>query len=249
MAWGMRAWGARSWAGGGTDTTPSGSLTATGDAANARVQLALTWTGASYATIYRVLGAVITPVRTAAPVELVSGAITVYDYEVPLDTSVYYIATSPGLFFQQLTSASVTVASSDQTWLGHPILTSLNRTITVTVQPERARDIDRGVFPVIGRTRPVVVTSGVRQAPAGTLELYVSTVAERDGLLSLVADGSALLMRTPASYGWDASTWIAVGKVTETPTSDKGFWPMRLITMEYTEVDAPALANPTGIVP
>ena len=244
MTWGVRARGTRSWANGGTDPVASGSLTATGDAANARVQLTLAWTAARYANIYRSLNGQLTPVRTAFPVDNATGTTTAYDSEVPLDTAVVYVAYSPALAYQKLTSASVTVASSDKTWLGHPTKPELNRIISINEQPEKTRGIDRGVFPIIASPRPITVTAGVRSAPTGTLGVYVSTLAERDGVLALLADGAPLLLRPPTGYGWDASTWISIGDVLETPTTTSGFWPMRVLTLPYIEVDAPSLTNP-----
>lgn len=232
---------ARSWAGGYIVPSVTGTVTATAQDAQGRVQIAVVWSAAQYINVYRILDGVATRVRGASPSPDPSGIQTVYDYEAPLDVPVSYRVTTPWLAFAGLTSNTVTLASSGSSWLSHPGNASLAMSVSILVQPSKTYGIDRGVFLPIGRRYPVVVTGGPRRAAAASLGVFIETLAELTALRAILADGSPILLRTPAGYGWDPLTWMAVGDVDENPWSDKGYNAERLIELPFIQVDAPAV--------
>jgi hypothetical protein len=149
------------------------TLTATVDATNARVLLTVAgWTAATEAMIRRLSATDNLAVRGAEPVtrdQRRRGAVRLRGAvrrggHLPGDEPA-------GQHDVVVTSSPVTLASSGKTWLRHPGRPILNR--AVVVQPRR-RDppaTGRGVFPVIGRARPIVV-SQVRGSEDGTVRLH-----------------------------------------------------------------------------
>jgi hypothetical protein len=234
--------GQRSWANGGIDAVASGSFVATAVPSTGRVTLAITWSSALVFTVQRVQNGVAVPVRGGYPATG-SGGVTFSDVEAPLDIPIYYKATTPTYPFQTLTSNTVTLTSSGVMWLTHSSLPHLSTQVVVERNPDKDRDIDRGVFKVIGRRNPVPVVSGPRTSPVYTLDAFTETQSQRDNMLALLDDGSPLLLRTPAGYGFDAQTWLSIGAVREAVISGKVTewarrWPLPCI-----EVDAPAVED------
>jgi hypothetical protein len=233
----------RSWANGGSTPTASGTVTATAVPSVGRVTVAISWTGAVFFNVYRVeSGGVPVPVRGAFPIGA-PGSVTFSDAEAPLDIPVYYQVTSPTYLFQTLTSNTVTLDSAGWTWITHPTRPDLSTTLVVERNPDKARDIDRALFRVIGRKRAVPVTGGTRSAPDYTLDAFTDTQAERDNMLALLDDGSPLLFRTPAGYGFDPQTWLSIGPVTETNLSYSVLEWSRRWPLPCTEVDAPSVLD------
>jgi hypothetical protein len=217
------------------------TLTATPDSALARVLLEVDWPApptVSTVTISRVNGDGSTEVvRSANPATLVAGQWLDYDYDPGLDEVISYVATStdaPGVVVE---SAQITVPSNGQTWLKHPGKPSLNRVVQVTRPPDVTRPIDLGVFPVLGRRRPIAVSS-TRRSVSGTLELSSATLDERDGLLNLFADGAVLLFTAPGDYGV-GRLFLAVGDVEEQRPAGAAPNPTRLWQVPFTAVGAP----------
>jgi hypothetical protein len=234
--------GVRSWANGGYTLTASGTFTATAVNATGRVTLAITWSGASYLNVVRVQNGINYPVRGGSPIGS-PGSVTFSDPEAPLDTPVVYRAFSPTYPYQILESNSVTLASGGATWLTHPNRADLSTQLWVERNPDRERPIAQGVFPVLGRRRPIVRTDGVRKASTYTLECATETYAAYANMLQILDDGSPLLLRTPAGYPFDLQTWLAVGSMQETMISSKVTewarrWPLPVI-----EVDAPSIVD------
>ncbi|HEY3481031.1 MAG TPA: hypothetical protein VGL02_19220 [Streptomyces sp.] len=209
--------------------------------------VAVTWAGATYLNVVRVHPDGTTyPVRGAYPAtaSTTGSTTTIYDYEAPLDVAVSYLVMAPNVPRATATSNTVTLASGGNVWLGHAGDATLNRIVAIKRQPERLRRLDRGVFAIIGRPKAVVVTSGVRQDPAGELTVYTDSATETADMLALLADGSPLLLRTPPGYGWDPLTWIAVGDVVEVPWRDfDGDDGRREFRLPYVEVDSPTTVS------
>jgi len=151
--------------------------------------------------------------------------------------------TSSSTPYQVLESNAVTLVSSGSSWLTHPNRPDLATILWVERNPDRERPIAQGIFPVLGRYRPVVRTDGIRKASQYTLECATETYAAYANMLQLLQDGSPLLLRTPAGYPFEAQTWMSVGTVRETVISPKvtAFerrWPLPVI-----EVDAPSMVD------
>jgi hypothetical protein len=216
------------------------TLTATVDATNARVLLTVAgWTAATEAMIRRLSATDNLPVRGAEPVTLISGGAVLYDYEAPFDVAVTYRATSPQDSTTVVTSSPVTLASNGRTWLRHPGRPILNRAVVVHSRDDATRPATgRGVFPVIGRSRPIVV-SQVRGSEDGTVRLLTTTAQQRTDLYALLADGSSLLLTAPPGRGW-GSQYISVGDVSESRPNRIDTDEYRIISLPYTVVDRPA---------
>lgn len=234
--------GQRSWANGGYTLSASGTFTATAVTATARVTLAIIWTGASYLNVMRVQNGVTYPVRGGSPIGS-TGSVTFSDPEAPLDTPLVYRAFSPTYPYQVLESNTVTLASNGMSWITHPNRPELSTQLWVESNPDKDRDINMGVFPVIGRPRSIVRTDGMRKAPTYTLPCVTETQAAWWNMLQLLADGSPLLLRTPTGYPFDPLTWMAVGPVRETVVSGAVSQYLRRWPLPVIEVDAPSLVD------
>lgn len=182
------------------------TLTATAQPTYGRVQLQLTFTTVTSASVYRVhTDGTVWPVRGANPVAVLStsgvGAV-IYDHEAPLDQPLTYRATSGATTFS---SSSVTVPSDtgdlrSRAWLTHPLQPALSRLVTVTAVGPRTRAARRSVLPIAGSADPVAVTD-LRLSPTGEIIVLTSTAAEATALQALLADGAVLCVRCPASWG------------------------------------------------
>lgn len=168
-----------------------------------------------------------------APIQIID------DAECPLDTLVTYIVANPALTGGQVTSDSTLLLSYGRwCWLTHPTSGDDPLRVDLRSVPTLERGIDQGVFWPIGSTRAVVVSSARR---GSTTELGINAVsfAERDALLSLLADGMPLLLRAPASYGYGEGTWWAFGAVTEDREERRAYQDAMLLTAPVTEVSPP----------
>jgi hypothetical protein len=217
------------------------TLTATLDASNARVSVALNWPSSPVpetATIERVnADGSVTGVRGAELVTLVAGAWVGDDYEAPLDESFYYVATSTDRPGESLTSETYTMSSDGLTWLKHPGKPFLNMVITISQPPNWVRPVSQGIFDVLGRSTPVAVTMR-RSAARGELTVATADEAQRLGLLSLLDDGSPLYLQTPAGYGV-GNIYISVGELTEERVTRVGQTQERRWTLPATIVNRP----------
>lgn len=222
------------------------ALTAAVQAAYGRVQLQLTYTTGTSATIYRVHADGTTwPVRGAAPATVLSTS-TVgwvgYDHEAPLDQPITYRATDPtGATIA--TSASVTVASptadiGSRAWLTHPIKPTLSQQILVTAVTARTRKSRGTVLQIVGSPNPVAVTD-TRIAPTGELTVFTTTLAEAAALEALLADGQVLCLRAPAFWG---SMWlyVLIGDTTDEAAAGHAADPAREWHLPYVAVAAPS---------
>jgi hypothetical protein len=164
---------------------------------------------------------------------------TVEDREAPLDVPVTYELRAPDQPTFFAVSEPVTLDSGNRTWLTHP---DRGRAFLATVaeEPEQTRDITRGVFQVIGRARPIAVSSAQRQSSAATLTVWTETFAERDELLDLLDDGAPLLLRAPANLGHGPGEWLSIGAVQYKAVGHGAFEHSREFSLPYVVVDAPA---------
>ena len=166
---------------------------------------------------------------------------TVIDHEVPLDVEFYYQVSAPNQPSFTLFMEPMTVDSLDQTWLLHPDV-GIPVKVIVAAEPGGSRTIDRGVFQVIGRARPIAVTGGVRHSIEADMELYTFTFGDRDRILEFLQDGQPLLLRAPARLGHGPGEWLSIGDV-ELKAHGHGAWEgPRSFTFSYTVVDPPASA-------
>lgn len=226
-------------------------LTAVVQQQYARVQLQLTFTTVTSATVSRVhADGTVWPVRGAAPV-LVASTSGVgwvgYDHEAPLDQPITYRATSTQ-DATVVTSTAVTVASDpawvgSMIWLTHPLKPSLSRLVACTGMGARTRRSRSSILPIIGRADPIAM-AGTRLSPTAEMTLHTTTLTEAAALEALLADGATLCMRAPASWG---SMWLyaTIGDVTDEAAAGHAFDPSREWRLPYTTV-APVAGNSAG---
>lgn len=220
------------------------ALTAVVQSALGRVQLQLTFTTITTATVSRVhADGTVWPVRGAEPAQVLSttGVGWVgYDHEAPLDQPFTYRATSGGTSFS---SATVTVPSSpadlgSRAWLTHPLRPALSMSVLVTGVATRTRKARQSILPIVGSADPVARTD-VRLSPAGEIAVLTSTLAEANALDALLADGSVLCFRAPAFWG---AMWFygAFGDIPDDPAAGHAADPSREWKLPYTAVASPA---------
>lgn len=152
-------------------------------------------------------------VRTSdgGPLVLSAGAGTIYDYEIPYGEAVTY----------SLPEGSAPTADTQldtgAVWLVHLGLPSKS----VSVRFRRGSfqsetwSIDQGIFPILGREEPIVITGSTRVAAASSLTLAIDQAADLAALKNLLRDGSPLLLNADTALGYGIDTaYIAVSNVT-----------------------------------
>lgn len=221
------------------------TLTATAEPNNSppRVRLDITETGTpviNAVTVTRTdADGRVSPVRTidGGLLPVSGGVAQLFDYEVPFGTSVTYQIVEG--------NAPTDTASVDATdpWLIHIGVPTRSRPVDLRIGAHEQEEwaVDQGVFPILGRREPIVVTGSTRTAPSSSLIVGTDTLAEREDLSDLLADGSALLMNVSPTLGLGLGTaYIAVGNVTVKRLSSVGTDPHWDLTLPYQVVARPA---------
>lgn len=186
------------------------------------------------------------PVRTAdgGPLVVSGGTATLYDNELPYGTQVTYSVNVVGAV---TATARIDV---DSVWLTHPGVPSLS--VPVDFRPGSFSSeewaIDQGVFNVLGRSSPVVVTSGARTSPASSFTIYTETLDQLRALKQLFADGSPLLLNVSPTLntGLDTS-YITASGVTVSRPSPVAPHEDRDIAVKYQVVDRPTGGTQSAI--
>lgn len=185
-------------------------------------------------------------VRTSddGPLLLSGGTASLVDYEVPLGSRVTYKVDQANL------PTVDAVVDSDVPWLVNPGSPARSMPLSLRKGSNDSElwATDRGVFQVLGRPTPVVITGGTRAAAASSLLASTGSLSELTSLASLLADGGALLLNVPPQLGLGIATaYISIGDVTVTRPSDIGTQQMRDITMPYQVVDRPVGGTQAGL--
>lgn len=179
------------------------------------------WAGTAHASM-----------STLAPV------LALVDREAPFDVPIVYELSAPDQPAFLAVSEPVVLASQGRTWLSHPY-TGVGFVAEIAEEPEQTRAIDRGVFNVIGRARPLAVSASQRQSSSASLTVWAPTFADRDRLLAMLDDGTPLLLRAPADLGHGEGEWLSVGDVTYKAVGHGAFEHTREFTLPYVVVDPP----------
>lgn len=226
------------------------TLTATPepDSIPPRVRLDVTATGTPAVTSVTILRLDPTgrtnPVRTAddGPLAL-SGSALVYDYEVPYGATVTYSIA------QANNPVTDTLLDVRDVWLIHPGVPGRSvRLPQVAAVDTLARPVEQGVFQVVGRPRPIVVTGGARAAASSKLRVRTFTDDERVALGGLLDDASPLLLNIPTGKAWGLSTdYIAVADTDEAREAPWGRFTRRLWDLPFQIVDRPAGGTQSGL--
>lgn len=233
------------------------AITATAQATYGRVQLQVTYTTVTQATVVRVHADGSTYVLRDANPALIASTTGVgwvgYDHEAPLDQAVTYRLTStqdPGV---TTTSSAVTVTSDtsylgSMAWLTDPLQPALSRLLLVADVKEHTQQARTGVLRIMGRADPIAV-SDVRLSGSGEIAAYTTTASEAVALRALLATGNILLWRAPAT--WTGPTWmyLAVGDTSEVSASGVATEGWREWRLPYAVVAAPygTSAGPVGV--
>lgn len=185
-------------------------------------------TGGSWSGTTHLSSSVLAPVQT------------IDDGEAPLDVPVSYELTNPLAQGVQLVAPAETLSSENRVWLTHPGDPGEPVEVFNTATPELEHVIDQGVFPILDSKYPVAVSVALRRAPTGSLELVADTFAARDALLTMFADGTPVLLRTPSTFGYGEGMWIVLGNLRENPLGQKGSRQLRTLSAPFQVVAAPA---------
>lgn len=189
-------------------------------------------------------------IRNGSQVTLAGGLATIYDYEAPLDVNVRYIATQmvpPGPPTEVAESAVKVIPSQGLSWLKDPALPSKNMPLRIiTSIAQLSRPSRAGVFNILDRTYPVVVTNK-RQAPIGEMVCHTLSDQERTGMTDLLARGSILLLQTPGAYGW-GSQYVYVSDAVESRVGlameQARRWTLPFVVVDRPEGLTEGAANP-----
>jgi hypothetical protein len=173
-----------------------------------------------------------------APEAVTGGGGLLYDYEAPFGALVSYTT----LESPDTVSAEV-VVPADQVWLIHPGVPALS--MPVSLRPGTLQDAAfaarQGVFYVMGRANPVVVTDGARKGAASQLVVTTQSLDELSSLLALLSDAGALFFNPPADMNVGfGPAYIAVGDVKLSRWTDVQIDANRDVTLPFTVVDRPA---------
>lgn len=210
-----------------------------------RVHLTLTLPttgGPSTFTVTRretVSGSVVN-VRTLVAVPILGPTWDGYDYEAPIGIAVTFAVTVT--YANKTTetspdSAAVTWTTSD-TWLKDLQRPERSVVVTVSAAPDLSFGIPQGVYTVMARRTPVVVSS-VRSSARGSLTLATLTLADLTAVMDVLASGYPVLLQAPVDFG--GQLYLAVGDVHLARPYRRGDKAPRLIEMAVTEVDAPTI--------
>lgn len=167
------------------------------------------------------------------------------DYEfVPDVANTYRLTTydAGGAELGQHTSA-ITPDLAGMPWLKVIARPFLNRPVIVGDYSELSRPARAGVFDVVGRSFPVVV-SDVRSSARFELQLVTETDEGRRELALALAGGETVYLQVPADSDVPAG-YLHVGDATEARPSRRS--ERRIFTLAVTEVAAPA-ADVVGAV-
>jgi hypothetical protein len=173
-----------------------------------------------------------TTVRGAASVPVTSSALPVDDYEFTPDTVNYYRAV-PASHDEQ--DDSITPDLAGQWWLKHIRFPFLNMIITPSNVGDVTRPSMSGVFNVVGRSLPVVV-SLPRASAQWSLTVATQDLEDLAALNALLATGDVLLLQVP-SGAIIKGGYFAAGDTTETRNTVPS--QKRWVTIPLTEAASP----------
>lgn len=192
----------------------------------------------------------IIPVRGMTLQPLSGGTFIGWDFETPIKQPVSYIAYAYDANdldtpLDRTTPVSVTW-NTEQTWIKDPLEPGRNMPIEVERMPEYTYDSRSGVFEVVNRPDPVVVTE-VRSSAKGDLVLHTNDQAERDRFHLLTSPGHVLLLQDSQRSGV-GNMYLAVLGLKEQRIADHRDETARRWVLSYVETRAPAGENPSAFV-
>jgi hypothetical protein len=168
--------------------------------------------------------------------------ISLADAECPLDTAVSYEAYYPAVVGGRVTSQPSLLPSNGRTWLTHPTRSSGPVVVDLRDVPTLEHDVEQGVFYPLDSDDgyPTVISGPRRRAPTGTVVFNAISRAERDQLMTLFADVSPVLLRSPAEFHYvDGYQWLSLGRLSEDREGRKAWLDAWALSAPFYEVAAP----------
>lgn len=162
------------------------------------------------------------------------------DGECPLDTTVAYVVTNPGLTGGWVQGDPTALPSLERSWLTHPARSGAPQRVNLRRKPVRDFPIQQGTFAPINRKKKVVVSAAQRQGAEGKIEFNALSEAEHQALMDMFIDGSPVLLRAPSDYNFP-DQWLALATVTDDPEDRLAFQDAWLLSAPFVEVDPPSL--------
>jgi hypothetical protein len=209
----------------------------------ARIRLTVSGATGAEATISRIdPDNSIVPVRSAAPLEPISGTAEVYDYEAPLNVPVKYQVDDGATVY---TTSTMTLTVT-QAWLKSPHLPTLNVLVKLREMPAFNRSRPRGVHRVLNRSKPIV-TSGKLSGKEGNVTFLTGNDTAYDAMEAFLSQTSVALLQIPGSRF--NQIYLALGDVNETPLTkfqqeDSFWWSFDVVEVETPTGDLEG--NPTS---
>lgn len=234
-------------------TVDVSSVTAAADNANAKITVTVTRDAADgawgFVEVERSTDGSVTweAVRGATYVDPpLADTFVIDDYEVPNGTAAKYRARatylSSGLPITSAwtTQSDTTTWTSTAVWFKVPGSPSLNDTFPFKVYPSATRPQRRGVFYVLGASRPVVV-SDVRSSPEARCTVQTETEADATSLLAIL-DEPVVLIQAPTTMKRWGSRYCSIGDVSDDPVDPNTYGNSGYATWSFSavEVDSPA---------
>lgn len=158
------------------------------------------------------------------------------DYRVPIGETVTYVVVPVGATGDDPSygpRATVTTPGN-QAWLRDPIYPTLSLAVTVVTTNTENNAVRQHVYQISGRRLPLVVHD-VREGRRGTVQLLVSSRADRQYIEGLLATGRPLLLTMCSSKMW-APCLMAIGNAAWTRFGTNDRW---LLNLDYIEVSDP----------
>jgi len=180
-------------------------------------------------------------VRGGSSVNVSGAAASLDDYEWPSDpgSDLNYRVTAydvSGVQVDQVTEFDAVAPALDSIWAKIPAAPYLNMPITVVDRSAIERKSRAGLFPIVGRSKPVMV-GDVAGSLQFELQLLTENAADERNLDYLFASGEVLFLHLPAGVEHFPGGYYAVGDVTRETTlrlSARRVW-----TVPLTEVAPP----------
>lgn len=223
------------------------TLTATWEADFARVKLL--WSGTPVATITlwrrsRRYDAEWTFVRSAYGVNGTTGAISIYDYEMPIDgNEVEYAAKSGTAIPTEASPGSdltTILVQADAPWLRHLGMPIKNTPVIVQSISDMTRPARQSVYEPVNRPDPVVVYD-VRGSRRGTVRLLAPSADDSAAIRTAIADGAPLLLQLPNAIEADfPDCYMAIGEASDAKLVEHSKSSAKLWTFPFIEVARPA---------
>ncbi|MCX5537716.1 hypothetical protein OG785_45785 [Streptomyces sp. NBC_00006] len=179
---------------------------------------------------------------------ITSDLMVIEDHEAPLNTQVsYYIelrSPSGTLSTRTSSSATVTLADLNESWLKDPGNPQRNTRVVVQSPPDWQRPIEQSAY-VVKNRRNKVTLSGKRQGLEGDLSVWTRSDEERRALHLLLDSGNTLFWQAVPGMGVD-DMYVAVGAIDEGRIGNLAQEPWRAWKLPLVEADMPVTTGVNG---